>query len=390
MAVKILLADDSLTIQKVVKISLANEPFEIIVCDNASSLVSMALEHKPSLLLLDFNLSDSKNGYDLAQSVIDANPSIKVLMLYGTFDTVDDEKLQDLGAEQIIKPFDGSKFIKLCQKLTSEVPVTETEEDLFSDKITTKDLEISIPPAIEDDLDHWELEVPGVIGKETSLSVDQELPEIIPEIIPEKPQLDTLPPAADLEYPSLEIESHTSQPINEPVELGTVNVEDVKKIESLIEDEVSEDLWSADIVEHVPLSKNENPEVNDEFVPTKIEELPQIELEEVHGAEELELEVELESDDFDDWKQEPSHSLQPENMIEVGSAVSSEISSNINYDQLKNEIIESLKPMLVDLVKEFSKESVERVAWEVIPDLAENLIKLELSKLADSVLKNDE
>jgi DNA-binding response OmpR family regulator len=77
MAVKILLADDSLTIQKVVKISLANEPFEIIVCDNSSSLVSMTLEHKPALVLLDFNLSDSKNGYELAQSVLDTNPAIK-------------------------------------------------------------------------------------------------------------------------------------------------------------------------------------------------------------------------------------------------------------------------------------------------------------------------
>jgi hypothetical protein len=50
-------------------------------------------------------------------------------MLYGTFDTVDDDKLQDLGADQIIKPFDGNKFIKLCHKLTSDVVVNDEPGD---------------------------------------------------------------------------------------------------------------------------------------------------------------------------------------------------------------------------------------------------------------------
>jgi hypothetical protein len=245
---------------------------------------------------------------------------------------------------------------------------------------------------MDEDLDHWELEVPGVIGTDSALSVDQDLPDVIPEIIPEPtveeqdmPKFDSLPLAEDLEYPSLEIETISDHSENLP-ELGTVKVEDVQKIESLIEDEVSDDLWSADIVEHAPAAATAptaNPIAHEEFVPTKIEELPQVELE-VDLDLDLDSGLELESsdDDFDNWKQEPSHSPAPTTTPAPSPA--------INYEQLKNELIESLKPMLIDLVKEFSKESVERVAWEVIPDLAENLIKLELSKLADSVLKNDE
>jgi hypothetical protein len=47
-----------------------------------------------------------------------------------------------------------------------------------------------------------------------------------------------------------------------------------------------------------------------------------------------------------------------------------------------------------DLVKKYVKEymddmfkkNVEKVSWEVIPDLAENLIRQELSKISDKII----
>ena len=42
-------------------------------------------------------------------------------------------------------------------------------------------------------------------------------------------------------------------------------------------------------------------------------------------------------------------------------------------------------PQLEEMIKEFCRQSAEKVAWEVIPDLAENLIRKEIKEISDSV-----
>ena len=41
--------------------------------------------------------------------------------------------------------------------------------------------------------------------------------------------------------------------------------------------------------------------------------------------------------------------------------------------------------MIEELVKEYCKQSAEKIAWEVIPDLAENLIRKELKEISKSL-----
>ncbi len=57
MTKKILVADDSPTIQKVISITLSEEPFEIDECLNTKDLFEYIDEEDYSLLLLDINLS---------------------------------------------------------------------------------------------------------------------------------------------------------------------------------------------------------------------------------------------------------------------------------------------------------------------------------------------
>ena len=54
--------------------------------------------------------------------------------------------------------------------------------------------------------------------------------------------------------------------------------------------------------------------------------------------------------------------------------------------ELIDKFKDSLDPIIEDLIKKYCKEKVEQVAWEVIPDLAENLIQEELKELSKSVL----
>jgi hypothetical protein len=58
------------------------------------------------------------------------------------------------------------------------------------------------------------------------------------------------------------------------------------------------------------------------------------------------------------------------------------------FDELKIEQLlkEKMTPMIESLVKEYCQANIEKIAWEIIPDLAENLIKKELEKITESIL----
>ena len=60
MSKRILVADDSLTIQKVINITLASYDYDLIECHNETQLYEQ-LENGPyDLVLLDFNISENK------------------------------------------------------------------------------------------------------------------------------------------------------------------------------------------------------------------------------------------------------------------------------------------------------------------------------------------
>ena len=53
-------------------------------------------------------------------------------------------------------------------------------------------------------------------------------------------------------------------------------------------------------------------------------------------------------------------------------------------EALAQRVKELLMPAIEGMVKEYCQKNVEKVAWEVIPDLAENLIKKEIHHIAQS------
>ena len=108
MARKLLVADDSLTIQKVIRLALSNEGYEIqAVSDGKEAMEQIAL-FRPDIVLIDASLP-KKNAYECKQeynSLTDKRPCRFVLMA-SAFDTLDETVIQDLHFEgRLIKPFD--------------------------------------------------------------------------------------------------------------------------------------------------------------------------------------------------------------------------------------------------------------------------------------------
>jgi len=116
---KLLLADDSITIQKVVGIIFANEDYELVVVDNGNAALDKARELLPDVILVDA-LMPGKTGYEVCEAVR-REPSLKhipLLLLTGAFEPFDEGKARQSGADDFIsKPFESQHLIDKVKKL---------------------------------------------------------------------------------------------------------------------------------------------------------------------------------------------------------------------------------------------------------------------------------
>ena len=109
----LLLADDSVTIQKVVGITFANENVELVTAPNGDDALRRARDLKPDLVMADIGMP-GLDGYELC-AAIRADPDIAstpVLLLTGTFETYDEQRAAEVGASAYIaKPFEAQALI---------------------------------------------------------------------------------------------------------------------------------------------------------------------------------------------------------------------------------------------------------------------------------------
>jgi CheY-like chemotaxis protein len=115
----LLLADDSVTIQKVVGISFANEDVVLLTVDNGDDAVLRAREARPDLVLADVAMP-GKDGYEVCEA-IKADPELRhvpVLLLSGTFESFDEARARHAGADgHITKPFEAQALVDRVNEL---------------------------------------------------------------------------------------------------------------------------------------------------------------------------------------------------------------------------------------------------------------------------------
>jgi len=140
----ILLADDSVTIQKVVAISFASEDVTVVTVDNGDDAITKIQELRPDVVLADV-VMPGKNGYQVCEAV-KANPAIAhipVLLLTGTFEAFDEARARSVGsAGHIAKPFEAQSLVaqvrSLIEAAAASAPpapaaAAEPEPDLADD-----------------------------------------------------------------------------------------------------------------------------------------------------------------------------------------------------------------------------------------------------------------
>ncbi len=113
MAQRLLLADDSITIQKVVELVLAEEDFEIKAVSNGEEALNVIESFNPDIVLADIEMP-KMNGYQLCEKIKQdpKTASVPVILLAGAFEPIDEELARQVGADDsVIKPFESQELI---------------------------------------------------------------------------------------------------------------------------------------------------------------------------------------------------------------------------------------------------------------------------------------
>jgi len=123
----LLLADDSITIQKVVAITFAAENFTVVTVDNGEDAYARARELRPAIIIADVAMP-RRNGYELAHAV-KSDPELRnipVLLLAGTFEPLDPAKATaSLANGHLVKPFDSQVLIDKVNELLGAAPAVQ-------------------------------------------------------------------------------------------------------------------------------------------------------------------------------------------------------------------------------------------------------------------------
>jgi CheY-like chemotaxis protein len=121
---KLLLADDSVTIQRVIELTFADEDVQVLVAGDGRQAIERVQADRPDIVLADIGMPE-RDGYEVA-AFIKGNPelaSIPVLLLTGAFEPLDEHRARAAGCDGVlVKPFEPQLVINRVKELLARGP----------------------------------------------------------------------------------------------------------------------------------------------------------------------------------------------------------------------------------------------------------------------------
>jgi CheY-like chemotaxis protein len=120
----LLLADDSLTIQRVIELTFAGEDIKVVAVSDGDQAIAQLDTMPPDIVLADVGMP-GRNGYDVAQHVKESPTlaHIPVILLTGAFEPVDKAKASAVGCDAVLaKPFEPQIVIGRVRELLTRQP----------------------------------------------------------------------------------------------------------------------------------------------------------------------------------------------------------------------------------------------------------------------------
>jgi CheY-like chemotaxis protein len=119
MSLKLFVADDSVTIQKIVNLAFSGEDVEIKSVSDGGSALESIKDFKPDIVLADIFMPGC-SGYEVCEQIkVDPELNhIPVVLLVGTFEPFDESEASRVKCDRYLtKPFDTSELIQTVHTL---------------------------------------------------------------------------------------------------------------------------------------------------------------------------------------------------------------------------------------------------------------------------------
>ena len=120
---KLLLADDSVTIQRVIELTFSGEDIHVVAVNDGEQAIARIPTELPDIILADIGMP-KKGGYDVAAFVKGRSEfeHIPVLLLAGAFEPVDQARAEQVRCDGVlIKPFEPRQVIERVRELLEGV-----------------------------------------------------------------------------------------------------------------------------------------------------------------------------------------------------------------------------------------------------------------------------
>jgi CheY-like chemotaxis protein len=379
MGKKILLADDSITIQKVISITFSSPDYEITIVDNGNDAIKKAGEVRPDIILTDI-VMPGKNGYEVCDAV-KSNPSLQsipVLLLTGAFEAFDEQRAKQAGADSwLSKPFETQALIDKVSILLSKPAVRKPAETKAAVSRPTPPPPPSSRPGVPP---------PPPPRRAAAVSPSKMSPPPPAQVIPKEPkeEIRELSEAESFEITGDTIGDESGW---ETVPLGEEKEETRRAkgkpeeqiiegfpTEKLSEEQFMEETKSSELLgetEESAVGFGDLEEAMEEAGKTKSEEPGQTQYEKTF--EEQEIIKPMEPSIVTHNEITPQVGLSREELLEQASV---KIES-----ALKALLPEAVQQVVENKADAIIREVAEKIIWEVVPALTETMIKEEINRL---------
>ena len=119
MPYKLLLADDSVTIQRVIELTFADEDIQVSAVGDGKKAIAAIQADRPDIVLADVGMPE-RDGYEVASFIKTNNElaHIPVLLLTGAFEPIDEARARAVGCDGVlVKPFEPQMVINRVKDL---------------------------------------------------------------------------------------------------------------------------------------------------------------------------------------------------------------------------------------------------------------------------------
>lgn len=139
MARKLLLADDSVTVQRVIELTFADEGMEVVSVNDGAKAIARMEQERPDIVLADVSMR-GLDGYQLSEHIKNnpATTHVPVVLMTGAFEPLDEERAKRVRCDAVLaKPFEPQMAIALVQQLLSGGSDAQTPQEPPAETVTS-------------------------------------------------------------------------------------------------------------------------------------------------------------------------------------------------------------------------------------------------------------